>query len=231
MNQHRIILSIGSNKGNKLKNIKKCIELIHNKIATVINVSKVYETPSWGFQSDAFYNVALLVHTEKSPHEILEKILGIERELGRIRTKSDGYQSREIDIDIIAFDREIIASENLQIPHPRMQDRLFVLKPIEDLLITRGIKQGVDGRVFDFGDEEEHSGKVYKKKIKIKAGIDKENAKKIVQLIKQSKLKVQAAIMDDIVRVSGKKIDELQAVISMLRSSDLNLPLQFINMK
>ncbi len=105
------------------------------------------------------------------------------------------------------------------------------LKPIEDLLITRGIKQGVDGRVFDFGDEEEHSGKVYKKKIKIKAGIDKENAKKIVQLIKQSKLKVQAAIMDDIVRVSGKKIDELQAVISMLRSSDLNLPLQFINMK
>lgn len=105
------------------------------------------------------------------------------------------------------------------------------LKPIEDLLITRGIKQGVDGRVFDFGDEEEYSGKVYKKKIKIKAGIDKENAKKIVQLIKQSKLKVQAAIMDDIVRVSGKKIDELQAVISMLRSSDLNLPLQFINMK
>lgn len=152
MNQHRIILSIGSNKGNKLKNIKKCIELIHNKIATVINVSKVYETPSWGFQSDAFYNVALLVHTEKSPHEILEKILGIERELGRTRTKSDGYQSREIDIDIIAFDREIIASENLQIPHPRMQDRLFVLKPIEDLqtdfihpILKKNIKELIEG--------------------------------------------------------------------------------------
>lgn len=105
------------------------------------------------------------------------------------------------------------------------------LKPIEDLLITRGIKQGIDGRAFDFGQEEEHSGKVYRKRIKIKAGIDKENAKRIVQLIKQSKLKVQAAIMDDIVRVSGKKIDDLQAVIGMLRNSDLNLPLQFINMK
>lgn len=105
------------------------------------------------------------------------------------------------------------------------------MKQIEELLMTRGIKQGIDGRAFDFGEEEEQSGKVYKKRIKVKAGIDKESAKKIVQIIKQSKLKVQAAIMDDIVRVSGKKIDDLQAVISLLRSSDLNLPLQFINMK
>ena len=105
------------------------------------------------------------------------------------------------------------------------------LTQIEDLLITRGIKQGIDGRAFDFGEENEHSGKVYRKKIKVRAGVDKENAKKIVQLIKQSKLKVQAAIMDDIVRVSGKKIDDLQAVIGVLKSSDLNLPLQFVNMK
>lgn len=133
MNQHRIILSIGSNKGNKLENIKKCIELIHNKIAIVVNVSKVYETPSWGFQSDTFYNVALLVHTAKSPEKILEKILWAEKELGRTRTNSNEYQAREIDVDIIAFDQEVITSENLQIPHPRMQDRLFVLKPIEDL--------------------------------------------------------------------------------------------------
>ncbi len=105
------------------------------------------------------------------------------------------------------------------------------LKPIEDLLIMRGIKQGIDGRAFDFGKDDEHAGKVHRKKVPVKAGIDKETAKKIMQIIKSSKVKVQASIMDDIIRVSGKKIDELQEVIGILRKSDLGLPLQFINMK
>ncbi len=105
------------------------------------------------------------------------------------------------------------------------------LKPIEDLLIMRGIKQGIDGRAFDFEKEDEHSGKLHRKKIPVKAGIDKETGKKIIQIIKSSKVKVQASIMDDIIRVSGKKIDELQEVIAILRKSDLGLPLQFINMK
>jgi len=133
MNQSKIILSIGSNKGNKLENIQKCIELIHNKVAIVISVSKVYKTPSWGFDSDAFYNVAVLIHTTKSPHKILEEVLLIEKELGRTRKDSNQYQAREIDIDIIAVDEKIIKTDNLEVPHPRMQDRLFVLKPIEDL--------------------------------------------------------------------------------------------------
>lgn len=105
------------------------------------------------------------------------------------------------------------------------------LKPIEDLIITRGIKQGIDGRAFDFGKEDEHSGKLHKKKILVRAGVDKETSKKITALIKESKLKVQAAIMDDKVRVTGKKIDDLQAVITLLKKSDVGLPLQFINMK
>lgn len=133
MNQSKVILSIGSNKGNRLENIKKCIELIHNKIAVVISVSKVYETPSWGFESDAFYNCALLIHTTKTPEKILEEVLSVEKELGRIRNNSNEYQAREIDIDIITFDEKIIKTKTLEIPHPRMQDRLFVLKPVEDL--------------------------------------------------------------------------------------------------
>ncbi len=135
MNRHRIILSIGSNKGNKLENIQNCIELIHNRVAVVVSVSQVYETPSWGFSSDVFYNVALLIHTEKSPEKILEEIFQVEKQLGRIRTNNPGYQAREIDIDIITCDEQIINSEKLVIPHPRMQDRLFVLRPIEDLPI------------------------------------------------------------------------------------------------
>lgn len=133
MNQAKVILSIGSNKGNKLKNIEECIELIHNKVATVISTSKVYETPSWGFESDAFYNCALLVHTSKSPEKLLEEIFWVEKELGRVRTHSNEYQAREIDIDIITFDEKIIKTNSLEIPHPRMQHRLFVLKPIQDL--------------------------------------------------------------------------------------------------
>ncbi|SDZ90237.1 2-amino-4-hydroxy-6-hydroxymethyldihydropteridinediphosphokinase [Flavobacterium gillisiae] len=131
--QHQVILSIGSNQGDRLENVKQCIELIHQEIGTVIKVSKIYETPSWGFDSDAFYNCALVLHTFTSAHKILTQALKIEKKLGRIRNDKKGYQSRLIDIDLIAYDEQIIDSEKLQIPHPLMQDRKFVLLPIHDL--------------------------------------------------------------------------------------------------
>lgn len=105
------------------------------------------------------------------------------------------------------------------------------LKAIEDIIIVRSVKQGIDGKAFDFTKPIEKTGMLIKKQIPVKSGVDKEAAKKIVKLIKDSGLKVQPAIMDDIVRVTGKKIDDLQAVIAVLRRSDLGLPLQFINMK
>lgn len=64
--QHQVVLSIGSNQGSRLENIQKCIDLIHQNVGTVIQVSKLYETPAWGFESDAFYNCALLLHTYSS---------------------------------------------------------------------------------------------------------------------------------------------------------------------
>ena len=131
--QHQVILSIGSNQGNRLENVKHCIELIHQEIGTVIKVSRIYETPSWGFDSDAFYNCALVLHTFTSAHKILTQAVKIEKKLGRIRNDEKGYQSRLIDIDLIAYDEEIIDSEKLQVPHPLMQDRKFVLLPIQDL--------------------------------------------------------------------------------------------------
>lgn len=131
--QHQVILSIGSNQGNRLENVKNCVALIHNKIGTVIKVSKLYETPSWGFDSDAFYNCALVLHTFSSPHKILKEALKIEKGIGRIRNDEKGYQSRIIDIDLIAFNEEVIDSEKLQVPHPLMQNRKFVLLPVQDL--------------------------------------------------------------------------------------------------
>ena len=131
--QHQVVLSIGTNQGNRLANIESCMQLIHHEVATIVKVSKVYETPSWGFESDAFYNCAILVHTFDSAATILSKVLNIEQQLGRLRTETLGYQSRIIDIDIVAFDNEVINTRELQIPHPLMQDRNFVLQPMLDL--------------------------------------------------------------------------------------------------
>lgn len=133
MKQHQVILSLGSNQGNRLSMITTCIDLIHSEIAVVVKVSKIYETPAWGFDSEPFYNAAILIHTSKSPQKILNQVLKVERKLGRVRSEASGYQSRLIDIDIIAFDEEIIATENLQIPHPLLQNRKFVLQPMLDL--------------------------------------------------------------------------------------------------
>ncbi|MNQ03673.1 Deoxyguanosine kinase [compost metagenome] len=131
--QHQVVLSIGSNQGSRLENIQKCIDLIHENVGAVIQVSKLYETPAWGFESDAFYNCALLLHTNSSAQKILNQVLKVEKELGRIRLIQEGYQSRIIDVDLIAFDDKIIDTEKLQVPHPLMQNRNFVLLPMQDL--------------------------------------------------------------------------------------------------
>jgi deoxyguanosine kinase len=134
--QHQVILSIGSNQGNKLETIQACIALIHKEIGTVIQVSKVYETPSWGFESDPFYNCALVLHTFHTAQKVLNLALKIEKKLGRIRNSHSGYQSRIIDVDVIAFDEEVIISDKLKVPHPLMQNRKFVLLPFLDLGIN-----------------------------------------------------------------------------------------------
>ncbi|ELY1978221.1 2-amino-4-hydroxy-6-hydroxymethyldihydropteridine diphosphokinase [Flavobacterium psychrophilum] len=131
--QQKVILSLGSNQGNRLKNIENCIQLIHQKIGLILRISNLYETPSWGFSSDAFYNCALILHTSFAAEKILEKIACIETDLGRIKHHTGHYQARVIDIDIIAIDEQIHNSETLTIPHQQMQNRLFVLLPMLDL--------------------------------------------------------------------------------------------------
>jgi deoxyguanosine kinase len=131
--QNQIVLSLGSNQGNRLESIVSCIYIIHYEIATVVKVSRVYETPAWGFESDPFYNCAILIHTSKSAQKILSKILKLEKQLGRTRSNEIGYQARIIDIDIISCNEDVVAIENLEIPHKQMQNRKFVLLPMQDL--------------------------------------------------------------------------------------------------
>lgn len=105
------------------------------------------------------------------------------------------------------------------------------MKQVLDILVTKSMRQGLESNAFDLSKEMTPSGKYLKKAVPVKNGIDKDMAKRIVKLIKDSGLKVQPAIMDDIIRVTGKKIDDLQDVIQLCRSSNLDLPLQFVNMK
>jgi len=131
--QHQIILSLGSNQGNRNENLQQAIHLINNEVGSSIAISPVYETPSWGFESNAFLNCAVLIHTFKSAEIVLSKCLQIETRLGRVRSNTNNYTARSIDIDLITYDDEIITTDNLNIPHPFLQDRKFVLKPCCDL--------------------------------------------------------------------------------------------------
>jgi len=105
------------------------------------------------------------------------------------------------------------------------------LQQVIDVLISRSMKQGLAAEVYDLSKEPYQSGKAVKKEVPVRNGIKQEDAKKIVKLIKDSGLKVQVAIMDDMIRISGKKIDDLQAVIQASKGWDLGLALQYINMK
>lgn len=105
------------------------------------------------------------------------------------------------------------------------------LTQVEDVLRSKAMKQGLEANSFDFSKDFSASGKYIRKTVPVKNGLDKEMAKKIVKIIKDSGMKVQPAIMDDIIRVTGKKIDDLQEVIQLLRTSNLDQPLQFTNMK
>lgn len=105
------------------------------------------------------------------------------------------------------------------------------MRQLIDVLISRAHKQGIDPEAFDASKEGHQSGKVWKKEIKVRNGLVQEDAKKIVKMIKDSGKKVQASINDDLVRVTGKKIDDLQDIIQLCKSSGLGIPLQYVNMR
>lgn len=107
----------------------------------------------------------------------------------------------------------------------------MALQSLVDIILSKFTKQQLDPRILDLSKEPHPSGKHVLQELSIKEGLDKETAKKIVSFIKDAKLKVQASIMDDQVRVTSKSIDELQNTISQLRGHDFEVPLQFDNMR
>ncbi|KRT15463.1 2-amino-4-hydroxy-6-hydroxymethyldihydropteridine pyrophosphokinase [Pedobacter ginsenosidimutans] len=126
-------LLLGGNLGNREANLKRAIELVNDKIGNVIAISSLYETAAWGKTNQpAFLNQAVSLQTRLTALEVLERALGIEQELGRVR--KDKWGERLIDIDLILFGNEIInIPDKLQVPHPHMQDRKFVMEPLAEI--------------------------------------------------------------------------------------------------
>ena len=128
----KIYLSIGSNKGNRYSFIKEALRLIQKDIGEVILKSKIYETKSWGFQSDDFLNLCILIKSELIPAELIIKLKNLEEKIGRERN-NEKIEAREIDIDILFYSDEIINQKDLIIPHQRLHLRNFVLHPLNDI--------------------------------------------------------------------------------------------------
>ncbi|MFZ2341350.1 MAG: 2-amino-4-hydroxy-6-hydroxymethyldihydropteridine diphosphokinase [Bacteroidales bacterium] len=125
-----VFLGLGTNLGDREKNLSMAVERIGEEIGKVVKCSSVYETEPWGFRSDdRFLNMVVKVRSSLSSSGLLGRILMIEAQLGRLRS-GKGYKSRTIDIDILLYGSEVIMKDELEIPHPRIPDRKFVLEPL-----------------------------------------------------------------------------------------------------
>jgi len=126
-------LLLGSNLGNREKQIADALKLIAERVGEILQTSSIYETEAWGKTDEpSFLNLAVEVNTDHKPFQLLEAVLKIEADLGRVRYEKWG--SRLIDIDIILYGDEVVTVENcLQIPHPEMQHRKFVLLPLSEI--------------------------------------------------------------------------------------------------
>ena len=139
--KHEVYLGLGSNLGNRETNITRAIELIGERVGLVIRQSSLIETEPWGFESDnKFLNGVILVETTLTPRQLLTVTQKIERELGKRRKHSTRrsqdsslFRDRPIDIDILLYGDLTIDEPDLKIPHPLMQDRDFVMIPLNEI--------------------------------------------------------------------------------------------------
>lgn len=126
-------ISTGSNIGDRYEALIKAREMLNNKAGIVTIHSSIYETEPWGFDAEThFLNQVLVIQTMLQPLRLMKVILDIEKQMGRKRNHLR-YEPRIIDIDILLYGRDIIKKHNLQIPHPRMQHRKFVLVPLSEI--------------------------------------------------------------------------------------------------
>ncbi len=130
-----VFLSLGGNLGNTQEIFETCYPLIENKVGAILQKSSLYQTAAWGLQDQAdFVNQVILVETSLAPNELLAEIQSIEKAFGRERTIAWG--PRTLDLDILFIDQQTIQTADLQVPHPYIQDRKFILIPMQEIAAT-----------------------------------------------------------------------------------------------
>ncbi|WP_303686418.1 2-amino-4-hydroxy-6-hydroxymethyldihydropteridine diphosphokinase [Nonlabens dokdonensis] len=130
---HKIFIALGSNLGDRKQHLRDASRYIEQRLGLVIKTAGVYEVPAAGFTGGDFLNTCILVHSRKNAQETIAILQEIEREMGRKPRTGDTYEDRVIDLDIVLFNDEIIDTSHLQVPHPRMQERNFVMQPLVDI--------------------------------------------------------------------------------------------------
>ena len=133
---NQIFIALGSNKGDKMANLQKAIDLIFERIGHVVHIARVYSSKAMGFDDAAtedFYNTCIHAETFLGPEKLLQTMQAIETFMGRERSDAPGYQSRIIDLDLLYYSDLSCSSKQLLIPHPEMQNRRFVLQPLNDI--------------------------------------------------------------------------------------------------
>ena len=137
---HQVYLGLGSNLGDREEHIRKAITLIGERIGLVIRQSSLIETEPWGFESEnRFLNGVILVETSLTPRQLLKTTQKIERILGKTKTHAtrrsqlSTFKDRPIDIDILLYDDLTVDEPDLKIPHPLMQQRDFVMIPLNEI--------------------------------------------------------------------------------------------------
>lgn len=135
MEMKLVTIALGSNQGDREQIILQAIQYISERIGHIIHRSPFYENEAQGFESEElFLNGCIAIETILEPLHILQNLKDIETDLGRNKKNDPGYSSRPIDLDIILIDNQVLNLEDLEVPHPRFRDRLFVLKPLGDIL-------------------------------------------------------------------------------------------------
>ena len=126
----------GSNMGDKNEIFAQACLFINNRCGRIVAVSSAYESEPWGFEAEEwFLNRLITVETELEPEEMMQQLLGIERELGRVRhPETEGYTSRTADLDILYYGSRIVVTDGLTIPHPRLHKRRFALLPLCEMV-------------------------------------------------------------------------------------------------
>lgn len=124
-----VFLSLGSNIGDRASYLAQSVDEISIHIGLIIKQSALYETAAWGFVSQAFLNQVIFVKTSLSPDNLMDNCLEIERKLGRQRVSDSGYAPRVIDIDVLFYNNLVYSSPSIQVPHPLLHERRFVLVP------------------------------------------------------------------------------------------------------